>query len=444
MPTEVILVFDIGKTNKKYFLFDQEYCQLSSEYISIAEIKDDDGFACDDLAAIEAWMMAVYKKIMLDERYKLVFINFSSYGATLVHLDEAGKSCTPLYNYLKDFPEDTRHLFTQKYGDLVEWSRQTASPFLGMLNAGLQLFWLKYKKPDFFKQIHTTLFLPQYLSYRFTNIAATDFTGIGCHTGIWDFDNDNFHFWMYAEGFVKLLPPVHSSRTSFILPGTSIKAGIGIHDSSAALVPYLKKSTSPFMLLSTGTWSICLNPFNAEPLTDEALADDCLCYLQPDGKQAKASRFFMGFEFRKWIEQLDVYFKKAANYHHAIIFNKTLFEKSQILSSVFISNTIDGDYYFNSQPIGDLGWFDNYEEAYHRLIKELAEKQVQKIKMVMGMQRLDTIYVDGGFANNKVFIGVLEEMLPDFNIITSETPLGTSLGAAMMGTYENCKTETFR
>ena len=60
MPQKVALIFDIGKTNKKYFLFNETLSQLQSEYIQVAELADDDGFACDDLAAIENWMLAVY------------------------------------------------------------------------------------------------------------------------------------------------------------------------------------------------------------------------------------------------------------------------------------------------------------------------------------------------------------------------------------------------
>ncbi len=351
MPQKATLIFDIGKTNKKYFLFDEDFNQLQSEYISIAEINDDDGFACDDLAAIENWMLAVYDKIASDKNFEISFINFSSYGATLVHLDEAGNPCTPLYNYLKVFPEDTKQLFEEKYGNLVVWSRQTASPLLGMLNAGLQLFWLKYKKPELFKKIHTSIFLPQYLSCLFTKIATTEFTGIGCHTGMWDFEKNNYHLWMYAEGLTKLLPPIQSTGTTFMVPGTDVKAGIGIHDSSAALVPYLKKATMLFMLLSTGTWSICLNPFNNDSLTEEELSEDCLCYLQPNGKQVKASRYFLGNEFTKWVKQLDLHFKKPANCHHAIVFCKKLFEKAVwILSPVFVSDNEDKFYLKNEPP----------------------------------------------------------------------------------------------
>ncbi len=66
---------------------------------------------------------------------------------------------------------------------------------------------------------------------------------------------------------------------------------------------------------------------------------------------------------------------------------------------------------------------------------------MQKIKMVLGSEtKINTIYVDGGFASNSVFVKTIEELLPGFIIIPSEMPLGTSLGAAMMLAYDYKKT----
>lgn len=46
-----------------------------------------------------------------------------------------------------------------------------------------------------------------------------------------------------------------------IIKGKEIKTGVGIHDSSASLVPYLQNSVDDFILVSTGTWCISMNPF---------------------------------------------------------------------------------------------------------------------------------------------------------------------------------------
>src|SRR5580765_4187944 len=104
MKQHAIVIFDIGKTNKKYFLFDEAYQELESHSIQIPEITDDDGDPCDDLDAITRWMLSIIATLQAKDSYHIRYINFSGYGATLVHLDKNGKPCTPLYNYLKTFP----------------------------------------------------------------------------------------------------------------------------------------------------------------------------------------------------------------------------------------------------------------------------------------------------------------------------------------------------
>ena len=184
MSLKVTAIFDIGKTNKKFFLFDEQLNQVYQEYIQFPEIKDDDGFDCDDLPAIEKWTMDTYNAIIKDERFEIEAINFSAYGATMVYLDEFLRPFTPLYNYTKPFPAYLLEPFKKKYGNLETWSQQTASPVLGMLNAGLQLFWFKYEKPQLYSKLRYAVFLPQYLSFLFSKKLMSEYTGIGCHTGM--------------------------------------------------------------------------------------------------------------------------------------------------------------------------------------------------------------------------------------------------------------------
>ena len=142
-----IAIFDIGKTHKKILLFDQRYQIIKEEEVSIDETVDDDGDKGEDLEALTNWIRATWRALEADQRYDVLAVNFTAYGASLVHLNEAGEAVTPLYNYLKPFPENLEKQFYNTYGDRLTLSAQTASPPLGMLNAGLQLYWLKYQKP---------------------------------------------------------------------------------------------------------------------------------------------------------------------------------------------------------------------------------------------------------------------------------------------------------
>jgi sugar (pentulose or hexulose) kinase len=197
---------------------------------------------------------------------------------------------------------------------------------LGSLNSGMQLYRLKAEKPEFYNQIRYALHLPQYISYLVTKKAFSDITSIGSHTQLWDYRKNNYHQWVITEGLDKKLAPLMPSyKTNHIIfSGHSIKAGPGLHDSSAALIPYLTVFKEPFVLISTGTWCISLNPFNNLPLTNEELKRDCLCYMEYQGKPVKASRLFAGQEHEQEVKILAGHFNKPADHYKKIKYDAAL------------------------------------------------------------------------------------------------------------------------
>ena len=48
----VIAIFDIGKTNKKIFLLDEQYAIQWESSVKFDEILDEDGFLCDDIQVL--------------------------------------------------------------------------------------------------------------------------------------------------------------------------------------------------------------------------------------------------------------------------------------------------------------------------------------------------------------------------------------------------------
>ncbi|MGN6247266.1 MAG: FGGY family carbohydrate kinase, partial [Ginsengibacter sp.] len=267
--TPVIAIFDVGKTNKKILLFDEQYQVVYQRTIPISETKDEDGDPCEDLDALTNWMLDQLNTLSEDKRFLIKAVNVSAYGASFVYLDKNGSVLTPLYNYLKKFPEHILHKFFKDHGPEELISKETASPVLGSLNSGLQLYRIKYEMPDVFQKIVTALHLPQYLSYVLSGDKHSEITSIGCHTFLWNFSNNDYHSWVDEEGLIKLFPAIIQSDSIAGYRNKNITVGAGIHDSSAALIPYLFSFKEPFVLLSTGTWNISLNPFNDSPLTDE-------------------------------------------------------------------------------------------------------------------------------------------------------------------------------
>src|SRR6185436_14045294 len=97
-----------------------------------------------------------------------------------------------------------------------------------------------------------------------------------------------------------------------------VAVGAGLHDSSAALIPYLTSFNEPFILVSTGTWCISLNPFNYSMLSDYELDQDCLCYLSYEGKPVKASRLFAGYEHEQQVKRLAIFFNKPVDHYTTV------------------------------------------------------------------------------------------------------------------------------
>jgi sugar (pentulose or hexulose) kinase len=157
MKERVIAVFDIGKTNKKIILFNDKMKVVHEEEQKFAEVRDDDGFECDDLERIEKWLLSTINKFAVSDKYDLTDINITTYGATIVCLDEDGKRITPAYNYLKPLDEIIPESIYKRNGGRDEFCRRTASPALGMLNSGMQLLWLKRTKPEVFSKIRHVL-----------------------------------------------------------------------------------------------------------------------------------------------------------------------------------------------------------------------------------------------------------------------------------------------
>jgi len=429
---KVSAVFDIGKTNKKFFLFDQKYQEVFKEYVRFDPITDDDGDECENLEVIEEWMRELFRKISRKKKYKIQTLNFSAYGASFVHIGADGKPVAPLYNYLKPIPEDFFKSLYDQYGGQLNVCRQTASPALGFLNSGLQLYWLKHQRPEVFKKIKWSLHLPQYLSYLFTENPVSDFTSIGCHTTLWDFEQHDYHQWVYQEGIDKILAPVVNtgSAANREFHGRNLKVGVGIHDSSAALLPYIRSDHKPFLLVSTGTWSIALNGFSRDPLSDEDLAHDCLNYMRINGSPVRSCRLFLGNEYRAQVGHLHQHFHQEYGYHRNIGFDGETYRKlKENYRQYFRFEHITLPR--KTEPNG-LEQFDSFEVALHQLVLELVELQAACIERAIGNTEIKKLYVDGGFAGNDLFVHMIADHFPHYKLRTTRSPLGSALGAAIV------------
>jgi sugar (pentulose or hexulose) kinase len=438
LKTPVILIFDIGKTAKKAILFDTSFNVLEETVEHFRDIPDEDGFPSEDLEQVSEWVIEKLKFYAFHKSYTIEAVNFSAYGASLVHLDKLNTRL-PFYNYLKPFPEECRDVFFREYNSKGDLPAATASPWLGMLNSGLQLFWMKQKKPKRFDAINTTLHLPQYFPFLLTGSKFTDITSIGCHTMLWNFEKQGYHEWTLKEGLTRLFPPVMNSSHSIpaTLFGEDVQLGIGVHDSSAALMPYLASMTEPFLLLSTGTWNIAFNPFNKTPLTLEELKKDCLCYLTFEGKPVKASRIFLGHEHELQTNAIAMHFNTTTEALSKMTFDPEQYSKvcsqtdpEKIIYPIGMEGTGPLPEKVNRKTTWSA--FASAGEAYHCMVRQLVQWQIISLSLIDTDQKIANLIVVGGFTKNQLFLETLKREAKQLRILLSDHPRAAALGAAWL------------
>lgn len=431
MNKNVIAIFDIGKTNKKVFLFDEQYNVLHEKSEVFPETKDEDGDPCEDLSLLTQWIKKTLNELLAMKGVSVKAINFSAYGASFVHIDREGQPVAPLYNYLKPLSDPLKKKFYDAYEGETNFSMRTASPPLGSLNSGLQLYRLKYERPEIFSKIHYSLHLPQYLSYLVTGNAYSDITSIGCHTGLWNFSQNHYHNWLSNESISRKLAPIFPSDQVIKCQYNRhpLMSGVGLHDSSSALIPYLSTFKEPFALISTGTWCITLNPFNHTPLTAEELSQDCLCYMEYRGKPIKASRLFAGFEHEQEVKRLAEHFHRSVDGYKNVDFDPAL---------INVAPDSDKNKHPKKVPLQksgfanrDLSSFDSYEAAYHQLMSDILHQQVHSTDLVLNRSKTKKIFVDGGFSNNPIYLNLLSAAFPDTEVYAASVSQASALGAAL-------------
>lgn len=429
----VVAIFDIGKTNKKVFLFNENYQIVWEKSVILPETVDEDDFPCEDIDELRSWVLDRLSEVKALQEYVLKAINFSTYGASFVYVDDEGNALTPLYNYLKSYPEVLKREFYKKYNGEEKFAVKTASPVLGSLNSGMQIYRLKIENPEVFDQVKYCLHLPQYLSSLLTGQYFSDITSIGCHTNLWNFKKMKYHKWVTKENIIVKIPPLHYAEDTIQLPESGISVGVGLHDSSSAIIPYTINFTEPFVLLSTGTWSISLNPFNDTPLTFEELQSDCLCYLQYKEKPVKAARLFSGNEHEIQTKQLAVHFDVPLHTYKEVLYDKEIIAYLRAIdfnkpAPTEDTNRILKEFPFEKRNLND---FKNYEIAYHRLMLDIIAQQIISTQLVIQNSPVKKVFVDGGFSKNPIFMNLLAEAFPEMEVYAASMAQASALGAAL-------------
>ncbi|HVV56027.1 MAG TPA: FGGY-family carbohydrate kinase, partial [Mucilaginibacter sp.] len=155
------------------------------------------------------------------------------------------------------------------------------------------------------------------------------------------------------------------------------------------------------------------------PLTIPELQNDCLCYLQYNGKPVKAARLFAGYEHDEGLKRI------------AAHFNSDVTQFSRIVPDPAIIAKLRGITSRKSFAEQDLSLFESSAEAYHSLMLDIIHRQQASTRLILKGDTVRKIFVDGGFSKNPLFMRLLAESFPQMEVYAASVAQASAIGTAM-------------
>jgi hypothetical protein len=87
---DVLAIFDIGRVNKKFLLYDAALNPVQQEERTFAAKTDDNGVTRDDIDGIASWMRSCLSSVVRNSDYTIRGLNFTSYESGPLFPDEHG------------------------------------------------------------------------------------------------------------------------------------------------------------------------------------------------------------------------------------------------------------------------------------------------------------------------------------------------------------------
>ncbi len=297
--TDIVAVFDIGKTNLKLSFVAPDGAVIGSASTANKTIAGAP-YPHFDVGYIWNW----FSQTMAGSEFgaNIRAINMATHGAAAALVDNEGL-VLPVLDYECPVVEETSDAYEIVRDDFAE----TLSPLLpNGLNLGKQLFWLQKNFPEKFSQTRHILLYPQYWSWRLTGVPVSEITSLGCHTDLWLPGKGEYSSLAVNQGWDRLLPKIVPATQSpgTILPAIAAQLGLsrktkifaGLHDSNASLVPHLiARPNESFTVVSTGTWIISMAIGSTESHMREGR--DMLANVNFLGETVPCMRFMGGREF---------------------------------------------------------------------------------------------------------------------------------------------------
>lgn len=230
------------------------------------------------------------------------------------------------------------------------------------------------------------------------------------------------------------LQPLESAVSELLKAGNADNGPVkclSINSTTASLIPYLRGSDKPFILVSTGTWCTFMNPSEAGSSAGGEEVTGAGGVKAVGGQQVKYARFHLGEIHDRNVTMLDDHFGVTGELYKTIKIKNKKIEKIRAnrRGRVFFRHGIPKGY---ADTTADLSHFLTYADAYHQMMYDLVDECLISFRdVVTEDDTTEILYVTGGFALNDSFVRILAARLPEKRVYASTIEYATALGAAI-------------
>jgi L-fuculokinase len=439
------LVLDIGKTNKKILVYDLALSLLYSKSIEIGVINRDD-LELEDTDSLLQWLSKEISAI--SNRYHFNTMAISCHGAAFALLDKKGDLCFPVISYTSKMEESFFADFTAEYGRSEKLLLETGTPDLGFINIGKGLHYLKTFRPEEYALARTFLFYTQYFGYLFTNQTSLEYTYLGNHSYLWDFQKSSYSNFAKQVGIRQCLPENIQKPWEVlgVLNKTWKKAfgieydlpvTVGIHDSNGALLPYLLKGMKNSVLLSTGSWCVGMIPALPYTLSSEDIEANTFYNIDSWGRPLRTSIFTGGLEFAAY----DTMFGKK-DLSNKETLKKLLSENNLFILPGLIKGTCvfpgcvpaiiykDEIVSFENMPAFIKNHYGLIPLLYTAISVSLGIQAIELFKRLQ-VKSGGKIFIEGGFLKNEIWCETIMALRNDLRYFVTNLQEASAFGAGL-------------
>ena len=434
LDLDLTLVIDIGKSHAKLLLVDDHGDVLEQHSHKNAPVGTALGYSALDIDGLTHWICTTLAASRLTQRCARAVT--STHGAAFVGITEDGLAWPAIDYEFDGYANQTSDLHhdyqRQRDGFVV-----TLSPDLPMgLNAARQLYWMQNMHPAAWARTRTLLPYPQYWAWWLCGVTASEVTSLGCHTQLWAPNQHDFCPFAKSQGWDKLFSPLVPAwqvlgcvrpmlADALGLP-QSCEVHVGVHDSNACLARYLSSSTE-LTVVSSGTWTVLMAP---DGLTSVLQAErDMLCNVNVRSESTPTARFMGGREFAALLDGAPADLGQLEDVAHLL--------HSQTMAIPSFAPQGGPFKQLKGQVLqaGQIVELQDLIPAARSALASLycAQLTAWLVQQLRPTTTDSTVIVEGPLAHNRLYLGLLQALLPNYVCCVSLDEIeGTGRGAWML------------